>query len=107
VKGVTLKKKDVEIFTVKTKVNGYVFGMIVILSSKKMESQCNQIKAHLQSGRSITALEALYKFGCFNLKGRIWDLKQRGLKIKTEMTEVTSPSVFNNKKRFAKYTLIK
>jgi hypothetical protein len=72
-----------------------------------MESQCNLIKAHLQSGKSLTSLEALYFFGCFNLKGRVWDLKQQGLKIKTEMVEVTSPSVFNNKKKFAKYSLIK
>jgi hypothetical protein len=72
-----------------------------------MESQCKLIKAHLLSGKSLTSLEALYSFGCFNLKGRIWDLKQQGLKIKTEMTEVTSPSVFDNTKRFAKYSLIK
>jgi hypothetical protein len=72
-----------------------------------MESQCNLIKAHLLTGKSLTSLEALYSFGCFNLKGRIWDLKQQGLKIKTEWVEITSPAVFNNTKRFAKYTLIK
>jgi hypothetical protein len=72
-----------------------------------MESQCNQIKAHLQSGRSITALDALYMYGCFRLGARIYNLKQQGLKIKTEMIEITSPSVFDNKKRFAKYTLLK
>jgi hypothetical protein len=72
-----------------------------------MESQNNRIKAHLLSGKSITGLDALYLYGCFRLSGRIYDLKQQGLKIKTEMVEVTSPAVFDNKKKFAKYSLIK
>jgi hypothetical protein len=53
-----------------------------------MESQCNQIKAHLQSGRSITPLEALYMFGTFRLGARIYNLKQQGLKIKTKAQEL-------------------
>lgn len=39
----------------------------------------NQILAisnYLKSGNSLTALEALNMFGCMNLKGRIWDIKQ-------------------------------
>jgi hypothetical protein len=87
-----------------------LINTIVILSSKKMEaieSQNKRIRKHLESGKSLTSLDALYAFGCFNLKGRIWDLKQQGLKIKTEMVEVTSASVYNGKKRFAKYTLVK
>ena len=46
-----------------------------------MESQNNQIKAYLLSGKSITGLEALYKFGVFRLGARIYDLKKMGLKI--------------------------
>jgi hypothetical protein len=45
-------------------------------------------------------LEALEKFGCFRLGGRIYDLKQRGHKIETVMVE-------KNGKRFATYRLEK
>jgi hypothetical protein len=72
-----------------------------------IESQNKRIRRHLESGRSITALDALYMFGCFRLGARIYDLKQQGLKIKSEIVEVTLPAVFDNKKSFAKYTLVK
>ena len=54
-----------------------------------MNTQCEQIKGHLQSGLKITALDALNQYGCFRLASRISDLKKTGLliasrKIKTE-----------------------
>lgn len=39
-------------------------------------SQAEQIKNYLKAGNTLTALEALEKFGCLNLKGRIWDIRQ-------------------------------
>lgn len=63
-----------------------------------MESQTIQIKEHLLSGKSITPLEALNEYGCFRLGARIFDLKEQGLNIKTEMVE-------RNGKRFAEYSL--
>jgi len=62
------------------------------------ESQKVMILAHLKSGKSITPIEALNKYGCFRLGARILDLRNDGFNINTEMIEV-------NGKRFAKYSL--
>jgi hypothetical protein len=65
-----------------------------------MKSQNKHIKNWLETGNSITPIEALNLFGCFRLGARIHDLKNKfGLDIKTEIVE-------QNKKRFAKYSLI-
>lgn len=54
------------------------------------ETQESKILAHLQSGRSITPLDALSLYNCFRLGGRIYDLKKRGFIIKTEMVETSN-----------------
>ena len=65
-----------------------------------MKSQNKEIKNWLEAGNSITPIESLNLFGCFRLGARIHDLKNKfGLNIKTEIVE-------QNKKRFAKYSLI-
>ena len=48
-------------------------------------SQCEDIKAHLQAGYSLTALEALERFQCFRLAARIADLKKEGMHIDAVM----------------------
>ena len=63
-------------------------------------SQKTAIIADLREGRSITALLALGKFGCGNLKARIHELRLDGWGITTTM--FTTP---NTKKRVARYTL--
>lgn len=64
-----------------------------------MNSQNKQIAEHLKSGKSITPLEALKKYGCFRLSGRIWDLKHKeGMKIKTDL-------VTRKNKTFAEYRM--
>jgi hypothetical protein len=55
---------------------------------------------YLRSGKSISPLEALEKFGCFRLGGRVYDLKKLGHNITTEIVE-------RNGKRFASYSLSK
>jgi|TARA_B100000902_G_scaffold23170_1_gene27899 hypothetical protein len=50
-----------------------------------MESQNKQIKAYLEEGNSITAIQALEKFGCFRLAARIKDLKETGMVIDKAM----------------------
>ena len=55
-----------------------------------MESQNKQILNHLQSGLSITPVEALIKFGCFRLAARINFLRNKGHNIKTELKETPS-----------------
>lgn len=64
------------------------------------KSQASEILKHLQSGRPLTPLEALERFGCFRLSGRILELRQAGHKISTEIVEYKG-------KRFAEYSLEK
>ena len=47
-------------------------------------SQKNRILAYLKSGKSLTQMEALYKFGCFRLASRINDLRNDGLAVITD-----------------------
>lgn len=66
-----------------------------------MKSQTENILNHLQSGCSITPIEALNKYGCFRLGARIWDLKNAGENIRTEIVRT------ENGKHFAKYSIVK
>ena len=67
----------------------------------KTESQNKQIKAWLESGKSLTPLDALALFNSFRLGARVFDLKNDyGMNIKTEMVDA-------NGKRFARYSLVK
>ena len=59
-------------------------------------SQANDILLWLKSGRDITAIQALNKFGCFRLASRISELKKSGYDIQSEM-------ITSNGKRFARY----
>ena len=54
-----------------------------------MESQNKQILNHLQSGRSITPVQALIYFGCFRLAARIYFLRQKEYNITTEIKKTT------------------
>jgi hypothetical protein len=64
-----------------------------------METQNQLIRQHLESGKSITPLEAFNRYGCLRLGARIYDLKRDGLRIKTERKT-------NGKKWFAEYSLL-
>ena len=57
-----------------------------------------QIQKDLMSGKSITPLQALNKYGCFRLAALIHKLRQEGMVIETEY-------VTKNSKTFAKYFL--
>lgn len=61
-------------------------------------SQNNAILRFMKSGHGITPIEALALCGCFRLSARIYDLREIGHKIKTEMVEI-------NGKRVARYYL--
>lgn len=59
---------------------------ILSIMGTKVESQNKQLKAWLESGKSITPLDALNLFGSFRLVARIFNLKNDyGMNIKTEM----------------------
>jgi hypothetical protein len=58
-----------------------------------------RILAHLQAGRTLTALEALEWFKCFRLASRICDLKKAGYQIEKRTVQT------NSGKRVAEYYL--
>ena len=64
------------------------------------KAQSQMILEYMAQGHQISPLEALNKFGCLRLGARIYDLKNEGHNIITEM-------VSENGKRYARYTLIK
>ena len=61
-------------------------------------SQNQRIRKYLESGRKLTALKALNKFGCLRLAARISDLKYMGLDIHKTMIKQSG-------KRYAEYRL--
>ena len=52
---------------------------------KNRQSKHNQVKAHLESGRNITGLEALHLYGLYNLNTVIYRLRNKGMKIHIQM----------------------
>ena len=62
-------------------------------------TQNQQILDYLKSGKTITPLTALKKFGCFRLSARILNLRQQGHAIITE-------NVTRKGKTFAEYSLM-
>lgn len=66
-------------------------------------SQCDEILAHLESGKPITQGEAYRLYGVSRLGARIWDLTRQGHSIRRELVEVKKR---NGKiTRVASYTL--
>ncbi|RPD86300.1 hypothetical protein EGK75_09270 [Neisseria weixii] len=51
------------------------------------EAQSKRILEYLQKGNSLTPLEALNMFGCMRLGARVYDLKNQGYAIVTEMVK--------------------
>jgi len=64
---------------------------------EQKEADWRKILAYFRSGRSLTKLQCLYKFGCINLQGRVWDLEQIGHTIDREWIELP------NGKRIKRY----
>tara|TARA_Y100001973_G_scaffold66657_1_gene97439 strand:- start:305 stop:508 length:204 start_codon:yes stop_codon:yes gene_type:complete len=62
-------------------------------------TQNQQILEYLKSGKKISPLIALKKFGCFRLSARIFNLRQEGNPIITE-------NVTRKGKTFAEYSLL-
>lgn len=55
----------------------------------KPGGQCERILAHLVAGHSLTPMEALRRFGCLRLGGRIHELRRRLHPISTTMIETS------------------
>ena len=62
-------------------------------------SQRQQILRHLRKHKSLTSLEALYLCQCWRLSGRILELREAGVPIKTTMVRTATG------KRVARYSL--
>jgi hypothetical protein len=63
-------------------------------------TQAQRILIYLKTGKSLTPLEALKKFGCFRLAARIADLRNQGHTIWTNY-------ITKDNKTFAAYKLSK
>jgi len=63
-------------------------------------TQTQRILIYLKTGKSLTPIEALQKFGCFRLAARISDLRSQGHTIWTNYVQ-------KDKKIFAAYKLSK
>jgi len=69
------------------------------LNFEQSNDQASMILSYLKAGHSITPLEALNRFACLRLGGRIYDLKKQGHKIESKMIKTPSG------KRVAEYRL--
>lgn len=67
--------------------------------SKKIVTEKKIILEALKNGQDLTALEALKLCGSLRLSGRIFELREQGYNIQTNM-------VIRNGKRIAEYHLI-
>jgi len=69
------------------------------LTDENTATQCRRIRAYLETGATLTPIDALNMFGCFRLGARIWDLRHKqGLDI------VSRPvAVAGGRKRVAGY----
>ena len=65
-------------------------------------SQKQQVANYLQSGKSLTPIQALTKFGSVRLAAIIFNLKADGLKIKTELMNIGTKKKPRN---VAKYSI--
>ena len=61
----------------------------------KKISQERQILTWLRAGNSLTAMQALNMFNCWNLKGRIYDLRRK-LLYKTKPNPLTGKLEYEN-----------
>ena len=67
----------------------------------RLNSQNAMILNFLESGRSLTPIEALEKFQCFRLAARMNDLRKKGYVIETEILKD------DNGKSYASYSIPK
>ena len=65
-------------------------------------TQKQQVANYLQSGKSLTPIQALTKFGTLRLAAIIFKLKVEGLKIKTELMNIGTKK---NPRNVAKYSI--
>jgi len=68
----------------------------------KRETQRSKIKTHLQSGRTITPIDALEMYGCFRLAAIVHNLRDEDeMNIRTDLVTNRYGT------KYAKYILVK
>ena len=72
---------------------------------QKKHKHKDMILEYLQKHRGITQAQAIEKFGCYRLSGRIYDLRSEGYNIITHMKEVKNR--FGDTCHVAEYRLVK
>ena len=55
-----------------------------------MEAQNKMIRQYLEKGHRLTPLDALYRFSCFRLSARIYDLRRQGMTIRMRTKAIIS-----------------
>jgi hypothetical protein len=70
---------------------------------KRSPTQCARVLSHLEGGETLTALEALNKYGIMRLATRVFELKQLGYPIKTTFKSVINR--YGEEVRVAVYSL--
>lgn len=66
-------------------------------------TQSDMILRYMQETGSITPWEALREFGCMRLGARIYDLKRRGVDIRSEL--VTDRNRYGKTVSYARYSV--
>lgn len=61
-------------------------------------TQIDRIKKHFESGKSLTPIQALNKFGCFRLASVVYKLNKRGMNIVNEPKPGTNYATYVTKK---------
>ena len=60
------------------------------------KAQNDQIRMYLETGKSLTPMDALVRFNCFRLAARIKDLRDEGVAINSEL-------VHKDGKKYSRY----
>lgn len=74
------------------------------MTDKSKVTHARLIRSRLESGGTITAMEALREYGCFRLASRISDLKAEGLDIVKTIEKGVS-AVTGKTVHYARYSL--
>ena len=77
---------------------------MIAMTDTTKTSQCEKILTFLRECGSITPLDALREFSCLRLGARIWDLKQQGYKIRTDIE--SAKNRYGDTVHYARYTLL-
>ena len=77
---------------------------MIAMTDTTKTSQCEKILTFLRECGSITPLDAIREFSCLRLGARIWDLKQKGYKIRTDIE--SAKNRYGDTVHYARYTLL-